>query len=313
MSAPTNVDFKKGIDFAGINPGTAADHNTLVDAARPFAEANPIEGKGLFIVTINNFDGTPCVPDAISTNQNWRRNIWVRVDYNSAAKRIAYIWNDSKAPDATYLKWEEFGSTTDLQAAIDAIEIDIIALQAAQANLATQLNATAAIANAAAADAASALAAVPDISALTTAVTITLPAADTANAAASALAQTTANTALTNANLALAQSNLVAANRFYQTADYAFAASSLAINEVHGLGGVPHWVRFVMICQTAELGYAIGDEVDNSDDFTISSNATNICASENNSATHNIFHKTTGVLTNITNANWKIRMYAWRG
>ena len=71
---------------------------------------------------------------------------------------------------------------------------------------------------------------------------------------------------------------------------FASGLVSLVINTqlfsvAHGLGATPSFVRGVMVCQTAEGGYSIGDEVDLSyvgdsftkePSFTLSANATNV-------------------------------------
>lgn len=321
MSEPTNIDFEKGLDMTGVNPATAANFNTLIDAAQPYSEVDPIEGKGLSIVTRNNADDSPCVPDP-TVNANWKRYFWVRVKYNEDGARIVYKWNDSLTPDATYLKWEEFGSTTSVQAEIDALDADVLALQSAQANLSNQLNAVSGVANSAQADATEALNSIPDVTALTEAITVTLPAADTANAAAAAAAQSTANTANTNANNALTQSNAVANSRFFTSADVPVTGATegtLILNAAHLLGAAPHFVKAVMVCTTIDNGYAVGDEVDvdafyagSFSAFAVASNATNVFVTQR-AAAPSITVKTTGAGNGIASGSWSLRVYAWKG
>lgn len=83
-----------------------------------------------------------------------------------------------------------------------------------------------------------------------------------------------------------------------------------ALTLAHGLGAAPRITGVRLVCQTAELGYSIGDTVQVEGD--IASNvpdATNLNIRYRSVAT-SICHKTTGVLTAITAANWKARFYA---
>lgn len=322
MADPTNIDLVKGFDFTGVNPGTAADHNNLVDLARPYAETNPLEGKGFIITTQDEADNTPHVPDAISTNQNWKRYLWQRISGSGVTSTRVYKWDENVAPDATYLKWTELGSVDSINTAIAAIEADIVALQATQANQATQLNATAAIANAAAADAASALAAVPDVAAITQAVTVTLPAADSANAAAAANALAAANAAQSSATAAANNAASVAAAKFKTSSTAVFGAGSL-IDEAHTLTGIPHFARFIGVCTVADNGYAIGDEVDlsqfvtgagNTAAFSYGVNATNVFITGDSAAPPiRLGNKASGVANNVTLARWSVKAYLWMG
>lgn len=323
MSEPTNVDLVKGFDFTGVNPGTAADHNTLVDSARPFAESNPLEGKGFIITTQDDNGNVPFVPDATSTNQNWKRYLWQRLSNSGTTRTKIYKWDENVAPDVTFLKWQELGSTTDLQAAITSIEADIVVLQNTQANQATQLNATAAIANAAAADAASALSGIPDVSSLTQAVTVTLPAADAVNASAAAAALAAANAAQSSANAAAVNAGSVANTKFYSSSTAVPANGfSTLIDEAHGLGGVPHFVRFVVECTSIDQNYAVGDQIELSQvtttagtpAFSFGCNATNIFIIQNSAASPpKIIIKNTGVVNNMNILRWVVRAFLWKG
>lgn len=83
-----------------------------------------------------------------------------------------------------------------------------------------------------------------------------------------------------------------------------------ALTLAHGLGAEPRITGVRLVCQTAELGYSIGDTVQVEGD--IASNvpdATNLNI-RYRSVAASICHKTTGVLTAITAANWKARFYA---
>lgn len=93
------------------------------------------------------------------------------------------------------------------------------------------------------------------------------------------------------------------------------------INTAHGLGSLPPLVRGVLLCVTGEAGYTAGDEVDINS--LASSNGNNIPTSFVGASATNVFaglidsvvnlelpNKSTGTSTIITNANWKIKIYA---
>lgn len=83
-----------------------------------------------------------------------------------------------------------------------------------------------------------------------------------------------------------------------------------ALTLAHGLGVAPRITGVRLVCQTAELGYSVGDTVQVEGD--IASNvpdATNLNIRYRSVAT-SICHKTTGDLTSITAANWKARFTA---
>lgn len=86
-------------------------------------------------------------------------------------------------------------------------------------------------------------------------------------------------------------------------------AGSLTL--AHGLGAAPRLWSVVFVCVTAELGYSIGDVVSTGSAQVpaIWPDATNLNARYSNTAV-SIAHKTTGVLTAITSANWKARFLA---
>lgn len=84
----------------------------------------------------------------------------------------------------------------------------------------------------------------------------------------------------------------------------------------HGLGVMPKQVQVTAICKTAEAGYAVGDEIPMHNDAATSSynygvgrNVTNIrciCGAQGIAAIN-----ASGVLTAITNANWRLIVRAW--
>lgn len=84
-----------------------------------------------------------------------------------------------------------------------------------------------------------------------------------------------------------------------------------ALTLAHGLGVAPRLWSVVFVCTTAELGYSIGDVVSTGSAQVpaIWPDATNLNVRYSNTAL-SIAHKTTGVVTAITAANWKARFLA---
>jgi hypothetical protein len=83
-----------------------------------------------------------------------------------------------------------------------------------------------------------------------------------------------------------------------------------ALTLAHGLGTAPRIKLIELVCQTAELGYSIGDVIQAQDNTAmILPDATNLNI-RYRSASIGVMHKTTGVLTSITAANWKARFLA---
>ena len=84
-----------------------------------------------------------------------------------------------------------------------------------------------------------------------------------------------------------------------------------ALTLAHGLGVAPRFWSVAYVCQTAELGYSIGDIVDGSSDAEpgIQPDATNLNVRYRSSAP-SLVNKTNGALNTITPANWKARFFA---
>ena len=90
------------------------------------------------------------------------------------------------------------------------------------------------------------------------------------------------------------------------------------VSVAHSLGVKPKMLESRLVCVTAEAGYTAGEEVkadvvnngSTINGHTVWVDATNVNVRFNNNVTmYTIFHKTTGNPTNLTNANWKLRMY----
>lgn len=106
--------------------------------------------------------------------------------------------------------------------------------------------------------------------------------------------------------------------QYVSPSDLTITSRTETFTESHGLGAQPTMARAVLICQSDELGYSAGDAVHISDS-TATSSSTNgfgvwTSASEVGVSMRlmEIHNKTTGVVTAITPARWKLRLYAWR-
>lgn len=108
--------------------------------------------------------------------------------------------------------------------------------------------------------------------------------------------------------------------------EYSYTTSELALTAVavstdaHGLGGVPDRVKAIMRCKTADLGYAVGDEIEVAYSFyngyehnnaQVLTNATNL-KSIQGASRWMIAHATTGIITVVTAASWKLVIKVWR-
>lgn len=100
------------------------------------------------------------------------------------------------------------------------------------------------------------------------------------------------------------------------TLDSATLDTALVINTAHGIGVKPRTCTPAMYCVTTDLAFAAGEEVDSWPTYettggterfiTISRDATNINIGLD-SGVLELDHKTTGVATVITSANWRMR------
>lgn len=94
-----------------------------------------------------------------------------------------------------------------------------------------------------------------------------------------------------------------------------FASNTLT----HGGSRVPDVCRLVLRCKTAELGYSVGDEVDVTlHNHTMTDRAFNVWHSTTQTGyvwitglnvAPSISHKTTGTMTTVTAANWRVVVY----
>ena len=100
-----------------------------------------------------------------------------------------------------------------------------------------------------------------------------------------------------------------ALNTFVSTDQTITTGGSLTL--AHGLGTAPRAWQVLFVCVTTDLGYAVGEVVSTGSAQmpAIWPDATNLNVRYSNVAT-GIAHKTTGVVTGITTANWKARFFA---
>jgi hypothetical protein len=89
-------DIKTPFDITGFARITAAK-------LQQFVALSQIEDdKGIILVTSDDANGNPEVPDA-ETNVKWQNYLWLRI---SATSITLYGWNPSRAVDAVFLKWQ---------------------------------------------------------------------------------------------------------------------------------------------------------------------------------------------------------------
>lgn len=105
----------------------------------------------------------------------------------------------------------------------------------------------------------------------------------------------------------------------YSTAEITVATAAIT-TDAHGLGGVPDRIKTIIRCKVADLGYSIGDEVEvayafyngyESNNVQVYANVTNLRATQGVTRWW-LAHATTGVVTAITPASWKMVIKAWR-
>ena len=110
----------------------------------------------------------------------------------------------------------------------------------------------------------------------------------------------------------------------YASAATTLSAGSVLINAAHSFGMTPGYVRGVIVCQTTDAGYAVGDEVDlatvggvlNGETFlrgnplTVGANSTNVFCVQSSTMFLYVANKSTGAPTQLTHASWKAKLYA---
>jgi hypothetical protein len=118
-------------------------------------------------------------------------------------------------------------------------------------------------------------------------------------------------------NLAAAMPSQLPKN--FASALYSIHSSGTSANIMktnHGLPGAPQLVRFILVCQTNDDGYVVGDEVDvpsfnanQTPAFSGGANLTNVFLSQFANA-FMVDNKTNGAQAGATSARWKAKCYA---
>lgn len=94
-------------------------------------------------------------------------------------------------------------------------------------------------------------------------------------------------------------------------------ADGLIANTNHGLATTPRSIQWRLVCTTATVGYAVGDEVlasslngDDDSVFILGGNTTNVFAVCGGVANIRIKNKSTGATATFTETNWRLKCYA---
>lgn len=114
--------------------------------------------------------------------------------------------------------------------------------------------------------------------------------------------------------------NIGAAITRFESAEQSVPTTTFASNAINHNGPrVPDVSRLVLRCKTAELGYSVGDEVDVTlHNHTMTDRAFNVWHSTTQTGyvwitglnvAPSISHKTTGTMTTVTAANWRVVVY----
>lgn len=111
-------------------------------------------------------------------------------------------------------------------------------------------------------------------------------------------------------------------NDIYKSAEQTItSAGSLTL--AHGIGRAPLIVLGTLKCKIAQYNYSVGDEVflqnfmyssttNDTRGVCVHADATYIYARYSSfSSVFTVLDATTGVLRNITKANWRLKLYAW--
>lgn len=95
-------------------------------------------------------------------------------------------------------------------------------------------------------------------------------------------------------------------------------AGGVCVSNLHGLAGVPQVVQWVLVCQSAQHGYNLNDQVDARNFFQVggqpvfatSYNGTNMVSSMNGGTFYILNRTNTSVNSPVTATNWLLRGYA---
>lgn len=128
---------------------------------------------------------------------------------------------------------------------------------------------------------------------------------------------------VTNGTIATSVVSYMFQGRYWSPADTAFTLTDASTSETHKLGAKPREVRAVMVCQSAVMDYAVGDEVDlplsggynaGADRFTeFSASATALSLRRPFGTYVPGLLDAAGAPADLVAADWKFRFYAGRG
>jgi hypothetical protein len=130
----------------------------------------------------------------------------------------------------------------------------------------------------------------------------------------------------TNAHLSTPTGFYIETNAFkqlvFESSEYSVTGSGTETYSVaHGLGGTPRSLRPVFVCKTAEYDFTVGEEIDlrgvESSTLkylvsTCSANTTNVKIRFQLSGVVNWRVLTSGAINDLTPANWRLKVYAFR-
>jgi hypothetical protein len=327
--AISNFDLTKGIDFTALSSASAGDHNSLVDAAVPYAT-----DKGIVMVSNDTALNTPDVPNAAATTK-WKNYIWIRRPHSTATNTtpIAYMWNENATSVATYLKWQRIpADTSTVDAALAALTLRVedleavnVTLQAlvnaANSNAATaNTNASAAVSTANAANA-NALQAISDLDTPVTGVKARVTALEGTVAGHTTQIGNIQTQVTTNTNNITILQGIVTTSK-YDSGTVALPAVGATTPLPHGLANIPFDFSCVLVCVTNDANTGIlagqlvqfesGVDAATAPIFLVRADTNYVYVTRSNQATL-IFLKniTTGVLTQATSAaNFSMRIIA---
>lgn len=108
----------------------------------------------------------------------------------------------------------------------------------------------------------------------------------------------------------------------YTSSNQALPGSGGVVTLAHSLGAIPRLVRWVLVCTTTDLGYAVNDEVDlwaadqstpqGRPAFNPTANATNLICQQASTTTILLLRRDApiGDSEAITNGSWRLKVYA---
>lgn len=332
--------LNKGVDFTGVTSLTASKLNNTVDNAYPASHIG-------FVIVTND---TPSLALHSPTNYIWLDSdttpytlkTW-RVDSNAwVAGTIAPDSIDSSHIIAGSIASSDMAANSIVTSnindnAITSAKIAALAVSAGKyaagsitnADLAADAVSSAKIVDGGIATADIANSAITSLLIATDAIAtsnIIDGAVTQAKIAANSVANTNVmtdaihSTNIIDGTIALAD---IAANAILESVvtatNNAMPAAGSTVSIAHGLTGVPHSVRTVLVCGTSDLGYAVGDEVDvsnmsrstdKSNGFQVYTDSSNVNIIRPSADTPMLLNKTTGAISSITPGSWSFRVYA---